>query len=114
MHGCHKLGKLVLGLVFIIFGINHFVNPAALTGLVPSYIPGGVVWVYITGIILVLGGLAILANRWTKIFAGLVALQLLIFVVLIHIPNATANIGTWGGALKDLGLMAGAMLLARN
>ena len=43
------LGRALLSLPFFAFGIGHFANAGAMAGMVPSYVPGGVLWVYLTG-----------------------------------------------------------------
>lgn len=114
MRGLHKIAKILLGAIFLIFGTGHLMDVAGLAGNVPSYIPGGSIWVIITGIVFILGGLSILANRWTNLFASLVAAQLVLFALLVHAPLASANQLSLVMLLKDLGLASGALLLARN
>ena len=54
-----KLPRLLFSLPFIVLGSMHFVNGPAMVGLVPSYVPGGIFWVYVTGACLVAAGISL-------------------------------------------------------
>jgi putative oxidoreductase len=45
-----KSGKYLLAIPMAIFGLFHFISGPAMAGMVPEVIPGGVLWVYLTGI----------------------------------------------------------------
>lgn len=107
------IGRILYGLPMIVFGIFHFVMRAAMASMVPSYVPGGDVWVYITGAGLILAGLAIITHRMMGLAGLLLGIMLLSFVFTIHLP---ALIGGDQNAmtmvLKDLALAGGAFYLA--
>jgi uncharacterized membrane protein len=104
----------------IVFGINHFINPQSYLIYVPSYLPGGIIWVYIAGVAFILAAIAFIVKRMVELAAYLLAAMLLIFVLTIHIPNfmhagdeemkqlAFVNL------LKDLALSAFALHIASN
>jgi putative oxidoreductase len=112
-----RIGTWLYALVIAFFGINHFLNASAMGGMVPASIPGGVVWVYITGACLILAALAILSGKYTKLACMLLALLLVMFVLLIHLPHAMSddpNMKMMGmpNLLKDLSMAAGALVIA--
>jgi len=113
MTNCQGVGRIVFAVPFIVFGILHFMNAGAMTGMVPSYIPGGVFWVYLTGLALILAGVSIIIQKYTYLASLLLAALLLIFVLTIHLP---AVIGgdrmAISGLLKDTALIGGALLIA--
>jgi uncharacterized membrane protein len=79
--------------------------------LVPAFVPGGGVWVYITGAGLLAGGIALLINKKTHLAGILLALLLLSFALTIHLPKLVqGNSSGLGQILKDVGLAAGALL----
>jgi uncharacterized membrane protein YphA (DoxX/SURF4 family) len=92
-------------------------NGESMAGMIPAWLPGGVTWVYIIGGLLVAGGVA-LVFRYQEYYAGLgLALLMLLFVLLIHLPGMQAddpmmNMMGMIGMFKDLGLAGGALLLA--
>ena len=85
---------------------------------VPEFLPGGILWVYLTGVSFILVGVSFLTNRFVKIASYILAALLLVFVLTIHIPNAV-NAGDAAyrqialiNALKDLALMGFALHIA--
>jgi uncharacterized membrane protein len=76
----------LLSVVMIIFGIYHIRNPRNMLAFVPENLPGGINWVYVIGIVLIVAALAFILNKFVKITAYLLALLLIIFVLVIHLP----------------------------
>lgn len=106
------IGKYVFATVMLIFGVLHLLNTDAMGGMVPSYFPGAVFWVYVTGLAHIAFALAIYTGRYAKLACQLMALMLLIFALTIHLPAAMGgDMAAPGQFLKDLGLAAGALLL---
>ncbi|HCK34082.1 MAG: hypothetical protein OSB36_02745 [Longimicrobiales bacterium] len=106
------LGKYLYTVPFVWFGIQHFTNAAALAGMVP--IPGGALWVYLTGLCLLAASVSVYTGKHTALAMKLLGLLLLIIVVTIHVP---AIMG--GGAaswitpmVHTTGLAGGAFVLA--
>ncbi len=110
-----RLGRILLAVPFLAFGTMHLSNAAMLSGTVPSWIPGGVFWVYFTGVVEIAAGLAFITGKQARLAGLLTALMLVIFVVTIHIPSssdpAMAQFAM-SSVLKDLGLAGGALLMA--
>ena len=80
-----KLGRVIYALPFAVFGIFHFINTSALAGAVP--LPGGVFWVYLTGIALIAAAVSILIGKYARLACLLLGVMLLIFVLSIHLPS---------------------------
>jgi putative oxidoreductase len=113
-----KIGTIFYALVIGFFGVNHFMQGTGMAKMVPSFLPGGVVWVYITGSCLLLAAIAFLINRQTRLAGLLLALFLLLIVVTVHLP-AVINAPDMGARrfplvnlIKDTGLAAAALLVA--
>ncbi|TAL68689.1 MAG: DoxX family protein [Bacteroidetes bacterium] len=107
------IGRIVFALPFLVFGINHFIYAQMLSGIVPPYIPGGVIWVYITGAALIAASLSIAANKLVKVSGLLLALLLLMFILTLHIPglsNPKMAQMAMAGLLKDTAMMGGAIM----
>jgi putative oxidoreductase len=105
--------RVLFGLPFIGFGIGHLLNGAKMGGMVP--IPGGVIWIYVTGVAMLLAGIAAITKFMGKPAMLLLALLLLIYIVLLHVPTLmkpeTMQMGMMN-LYKDTGLMGGALMLA--
>ena len=110
-----QIGKYVFASVFLVFGAMHFMAAGDMTGMVPSYMPGGVLWVYLTGVANIAYALAIYTGRYAKLASQLMALMLAIFVATIHLPAVMGgDMTAMSMVLKDLGLAAGALILGNN
>jgi putative oxidoreductase len=119
-HLVSRIAIYLLSFVMIVFGVQHFLYPDSLITKVPSFLPGGKVWVYIVGIAFILAAVSFLTNIWVRTTAYLLALMLLIFVFTIHLPNYldTADkdyrLQSMMSFLKDLALAAFALYIASN
>lgn len=109
----YRIGRLLFAMPFGIFGIIHFLTGADTAGMIPDFIPGDVVWVYLTGTALIGACVCIVAQIRVRLVSLLLALMLLIFALTVHLPETLA--GTQNGLpnlLKDLSLSGGALFLA--
>ena len=119
-HIISRIAIYLLSIVMIVFGIYHFQHPKNMLVYVPSYVPGGIIWVYFVGIAFILAALAFISNRLVKIAGYLLAFLLLIFVVTIHLPNYLHSGAeemqqmAFVSLLKDTALAAFALHIASN
>jgi len=60
-------GTTILGSVFIVAGLLHFVRPSAYVGLMPSYLPAHLLLIYLSGAAELLGGIGVLVPRWRRV-----------------------------------------------
>lgn len=105
-----NIGRIVFALVFLVFGILHFMSGDAMVGYIPEWIPGGVFWIYLTGVGHLLAAIAILINKMASLAALLLAIMLIIFALTIHLPAALD--GDMSNFLKDTGLAAAALYMS--
>lgn len=107
----------------ILFGIYHFMKPDNLVVFVPNFLPGKKLLVYLVGLAFVGAGLAFIAHKYVKIAGYMLAVLLITFVLLIHLPNyldagdADMKSVAFVNILKDTALAAFAMYIgseARN
>jgi len=109
------IGRIVYGLPFIVFGIFHFMRSEGMANnIIPNW-PIPEIIVYLSGAAIILGGLALLINKYAKLASFLLAIFLLLTILTIHVPG-TMDPETQQMAmtsmLKDLGLLGGALVLA--
>ena len=111
MDALPKVGRFLFALPIAAFGALHFMMSDAMAGMVP--IPGGVIWVYITGLALLAAAVSIITGKHSVLATRLLGLMLLIFAVSIHL---VAVIGGDQAAmsmfLKDAALAGGAFVLS--
>lgn len=109
----YRIGRLLFALPFGIFGIIHFYTASDTVFMVPDFIPGGIVWVYLTGIALIGACVCIVAQIRVRLVSLLLALMLLIFALSVHLPEILAGTqNALPNLLKDLSLSGGALFLA--
>src|SRR5271165_3358365 len=85
------VGRVLVALAAIFFGVQHFLHPANVPGvplekLTPTWIPGRLLIDYVTGAILFVAGVAILAARKTRMAATYLGTWLVLLVAFIYGP----------------------------
>lgn len=111
-----SVGRILYALPFGIFGLLHFMNANAMAGMVP--IPGGVFWIYLTGLALLAASVSMIIEKYTRMACILLGVMLLIFVLSMHLPGVIgaaseqAMQSSMSNLLKDTALAGGAWILA--
>lgn len=96
-----------------VFGLFHFMSASDMGGMVPSFIPGGVFWVYLTGAALIAAAVAIIIGKKAKLATQLLGLMLLLFALLIHLVSVmNGNDMSMPSLLKDVALAGGAWYMS--
>lgn len=109
-----EIGRVMFALPMIIFGVFHFANTRSFQNVVPPFVPGDTFWVYLTGAALIAAGISILVKRQVQLVANLLAVMLIVFVLLVHLPLAVAGDQMASmSLLKDTALAGGALILGR-
>ncbi|MEP7338260.1 MAG: DoxX family membrane protein [Acidobacteriota bacterium] len=85
-------GRCFLAAFLILGGIQHFIYAEFVATLVPSWIPGHLFWTYFAGVALIAGGVGIIIPMTTRLAASLTAIMIFLWVVLLHIPRALADL----------------------
>lgn len=113
MNALLSAGKYLFALPFLVFGAFHFMNADAMAGMVP--LPGGAIWVYLTGLGLIAAAISIFIGKMDKLATFLLGAMLLIFVLAVHLKGAMAgDQGATSGFLKDLALAGASWLYAAH
>ncbi len=63
MNNLKNVGRIVFAIPFAIFGLMHLMMANNMAGMVPTYVPGGVFWVYLTGLALVAATISIISKK---------------------------------------------------
>jgi len=109
------VGRILFGLPFAIFGLFHFLGAQNMVGMVPTWLPGGVIWIYLTGVALLLGGIGIISGIKAELAALVIAALMGIFILTVHLPgmgNEQMRQMAMAGLLKDMALMGAALTFA--
>lgn len=112
----NTISRILFALPMAVFGLLHFMNAQGMSMMVPSFIPGGVLWVYLTGVALLAAAVAIIVNRrFGRLAALLLGVLLLSFALTIHLPgvmNPDTMASSLPNLLKDTALAGGAFAFA--
>jgi uncharacterized membrane protein YphA (DoxX/SURF4 family) len=98
-----------------VFGTEHLADASDIAQAVPSWMPAHLFWTYLVGVALIAAALSIVLNKHARLAATLLGSMLLLFVVLLHIPNIVGQHGArlfWMIALRDTAFSGGAFALA--
>lgn len=110
-----KVARWLYALPFAVFGLFHFMNASAMAGMIPGWLPGGVFWIYLTGFALLAASFSFIIEKKVHLAGQLLALMLVLFVILLHLPGAIeGDQNSVSALLKDLALAGGALLMAGN
>jgi len=124
--GWHQLiaaTRIVIGIVLLFFGVEYFLHPELLPGvplrqLTPNFIPGNLLWGYLTGVVYVVAGTLLLINKNVRLAAASIGLFVLLAVIFFCVPIMVqygSDIGRGLNVPVDTLLLSGATLcLAGN
>ena len=107
-----RIAGIIFALAVGTFGVLHFMNAEEMKSGVPEYIPGGVIWIYITGAGMILAAIAIIINKATRLACYLLAAMFLIFVFTLHLKHLMN--GNFTNVLKDTAMAMGAIVIGNN
>jgi uncharacterized membrane protein YphA (DoxX/SURF4 family) len=85
------VGRIVIALAAIFFGIQHFLHPLGLPGVplereMPAWVPARMLIDYLTGAALLVAGASILLNVKTRTVAAVVGSWILLTILVIYVP----------------------------
>jgi uncharacterized membrane protein len=117
------VGRVVIAVAALFFGVEHFLHPAACPGvplakLTPAWIPGRFLIGYLTGAILLVAGACILLAKKTRMAATYLGTWIVLLVLFVYGPILIAQMSDPSTAAKveginyfaDTLLFAGAIL----
>ncbi len=117
------VGRVLIAIAAIFFGVEHFLHPAGCPGvplekLMPVWVPGRLLIGYLTGAILLVAGASILLAKKTRMAATYLGSWILLLVLFIYGPILIVQLADPSTAVKveginyfaDTLLFAGAIL----
>lgn len=87
-----KIAKIILLYLLVLFylfmGINHFIQPEHYYAMIPSWLPLHSILIALSGIIEITLAILLVPKRTRTLSAKLIIVMLLVFILLIHIPQS--------------------------
>ena len=121
------VGRVLIGIAAIFFGVEHFLHPLACPGvplakLMPAWIPGRPLIGYLTGAILLVAGASLLSAKKTRMAATYLGTWIVLLVVFIYGPILIQSLADPSSAVQveginyffDTLLFAGTALVLAN
>jgi len=103
----------VLGIFFIVAGVNHFLSPGMYQTIMPPFLPWPMALIYISGVAEILGGAGVLVPKARRIAGwGLIALLIAVFPANIYAVHAMSASSALVRALLIVRLPLQAVLIA--
>ena len=112
-----RLGRYFFALAIAAFGVQHFVNDKLTIRVGPPWFPGRPIWAYLTGIALVVTGVAIFLGQKARLAATLLGTLLFLFFLFLHTPRILVNLhdpGPWASGFEILALCGFTLVLAHS
>tara|TARA_B100000767_G_C19624375_1_gene475487 strand:- start:6 stop:458 length:453 start_codon:yes stop_codon:yes gene_type:complete len=79
------LSLLGLAIFFIVIGCDHFIRPNFYVGIMPPYLPAHLELVYLSGLLEILGGVAVLIGALRRLAGvGLMVLLVAVYPANVH------------------------------
>jgi uncharacterized membrane protein len=108
------LTNLCFAVPLAVFGAEHFCIANSMVGLVPSYMPWRLFWIYFVGVALIIASLSIATRiqvRWSGLLFGI---MMLLFVAMIHLPGAVKSGDRiiWTIVVREMSFGGGGLVLA--
>ena len=86
-----QLGHYLFALSMLVFGIQHFMYAKFIAALIPTWIPGHLFWIYLTGAGMIAVGIAMLIKQQERLAAICLGVMFLLWVIVLHAPRVIAH-----------------------
>jgi uncharacterized membrane protein len=86
-----RIAGICVGLPLIVYGVEHFLHPEFAPGvplnkLTPAWVPLPTTWAYLTGSILLVAGVAILVDKYSRNAATTVGALMTLLTLFLYVP----------------------------
>jgi hypothetical protein len=108
-------GGVFMAAPLAVFATEHFRGARFIQNMVPSWMPAHLFWAYFVGCALLKAATSLTVRKLVRWSSTLLGLMFVLFVCMIHIPNALAHPHdrfAWAVAIRDLAFAGGAWALA--
>ena len=112
-----RAAAVLYGLALLPCGLAHLVYSKETGDFVPSWLPGHITWAYLTGVAYLAAAAAVLLRVFARPAAGLSALMMGLFTLLVWVPGVCRSPGDrfqWTAMLISLNLTAAAWVVAAS
>jgi uncharacterized membrane protein len=115
MKKSETLGRILVAVSLIVFGVQHFIYGGFVATLVPAFMPGRLFWAYFVGVAFLAAAVGILYKLMARAAATMLGVMFFLFVLLLHTPRIISspnNGNEWTSGFVALAMCGGAWILA--
>jgi uncharacterized membrane protein YphA (DoxX/SURF4 family) len=115
MNKSQTLGRILVAVSLVVFGIQHFIYGGFVAGLVPAWMPGRLFWAYFVGVAFIAAAVGLLVELLARPAATMLGVMFFLFVLLLHSPRIALHSrdgNEWTSGFVALAMCGGAWILA--
>ncbi len=115
MQGLALFGRVLFGFTLVVFGAQHFMYAEYIATLIPSWIPGHLLFTYLSGVGMISAGVALLINVCARLASILLGLMFLFWVLFLHAPRVAGSLrngNEWASMMVALAMSGSAFVFA--
>lgn len=113
--GKHIAVRILFGIPWVIFAIQHYMYADFVGMLVPAYMPLRVFWAYFTGTAMLAAGVSFIIGRQVQLAAFLLGCLMILYLLMVHptmiLPEPEGG-KHWTRFFQDIAIMSAAFGLA--
>ena len=107
------VARIVIAIFIAVFGVDHFLDPTFAPGFpqegpviitMPAWIPGHVLWAYLTGATFIGGAVGLLSRRYARFAATILGITVLVRILFVYIPLTVAKASDVANGLNYLAI----------
>ncbi len=103
------VGRVLIGIAAVLYGVEHFLHPLGMPGVplekeMPAWIPARMLIDYLTGALLLVGGICFLLRRKARLAATYLGAWLVLMVLVVYGPVLIAALSNPSADVKLEGL----------
>jgi putative oxidoreductase len=108
------VARILFGVPFLVFGLMHFAFSDQMAKAIPSFLPGGILWIYLTGTGLISAAISLYTEKLTKEAMIGLSIFLVLTIAIVQIPgminpDPIRQQMAMSGLFKDIGLLGGGL-----
>jgi uncharacterized membrane protein len=113
-----RLSPFLISMALFVFGIEIFIHGKMvfIVGGPPYEIPGELLFIYLTGIVFIAAGIAIIFTKSVKVMAAFLGLYILFITILFYAPPLAEDIyhaTAWATFMKGMAMGGSSLILSR-
>lgn len=91
-NGWQVTGNYLFALALLVFGFQHFIYAQFVSGIVPSWIPWPLFWVYFVMVAFFLTAISIFIQKMIRLSTTLLAFMFFFWIWTLHLPLAISDV----------------------